>query len=267
MSEINLQDQKSQSGFVDADGLQIYFEKFGSGAPMVLVHGWGADLNSNWVASGWVKVLMQYRTVILIDVRGHGQSDKPHALDPYSYAAMCSDVLAVMDELNIQKSDFMGYSMGAFMGAYLLGHHAERFTSMVLGGIGDETESSAAQGTVIAHALRAADVTKIDGTYGKQVRLYIEANPNNDLESLAYSALKMWPEGFPRKIAGPNIVDALFPVLIVNGEDDHPYVDTADLLVNLLSNGRYHKIPGTDHLTVVSDERFKKVVIDFLTGH
>jgi pimeloyl-ACP methyl ester carboxylesterase len=62
------------------------------------------------------------------------------------YAAMSHDVLIVMDVLKITKADFMGYSMGA----YLLGHHPERFTSRVLGGIGNETELSAAQGSVNA---------------------------------------------------------------------------------------------------------------------
>ena len=59
---------------------------------------------------------------------------------------MSHDVLIVMDVLKITKADFMGYSTGA----YLLGHHSERFTSMVLGGIGNETELSAAQGSIIA---------------------------------------------------------------------------------------------------------------------
>ena len=254
------------SGLVDSDGLQIYYQRTGAGTPLILVHGWGADSNSNWVSSGWIDGLKQYRTVISIDIRGHGKSDKPHALAPYSYAAMSGDVLAVMNELEIEQADYLGYSMGAFMGAYLLGHHPERFASMVLGGIGDETRSSASQGAVIAQALRALDATKIDDPYGRQVRIYAEANSNNDLESLAFSALKMWPEGYPLKIAGPNLSNALVPVLIVNGENDHPYVDSADLLADALTNGHHLKIPGTDHLTVVADERFKKAVIDFLSG-
>ena len=254
------------SGFVDSDGLNIHFERFGTGPPMVLVHGWGADTRSNWLDSGWIEVLKTHRTVISIDVRGHGKSEKPYALDPYSYAAMSQDVVAVMDALKIHKADFMGYSMGSFMGAYLLGHNPERFTSMVLGGIGDETELSAAQGTAIAQALRAPDLASVDNPAGKSIRRFVESNPHNDLESLAYSALKMWPEGYPLEIAGPNIVRARFPVLIVNGEHDHPYVDSADRLAEALPNGRHLKVPATDHLTTVTDQRFKQAVVDFLTS-
>jgi pimeloyl-ACP methyl ester carboxylesterase len=252
------------SGFVDSDGLKIFFQRFGHGSPLILVHGWGADTRSNWVDNGWIDVLKEHRTVISIDVRGHGKSDKPHALDPYSYDAMSRDVLAVLDAHKIEQSDFMGYSMGSFMGAYLLGHHPERFTSMILGGIGDETDLSASQGAVIAQALRAPSMSSVTDPVGKAVRMYVESNPDNDLEALAYSALRMWPDGYPLRVAGPNIEAALFPVLIVNGEEDHPYVETADHFANALPNGKHIRIPGVDHLTAVPDERFKNAVIDFL---
>ncbi len=254
----------TRSGFIESDGLQIYFEQVGEGSPMMLVHGWGADAQSNWVDTGWVNILKKLRTVISIDVRGHGRSDKPYALAPYSYAAMSRDVLNVMDTLNIGKADYMGYSMGSFMGAYLLGHHPHRFESMVLGGIGDETESSAAQGEVIARALRATNAASIDNPVGQGVRRFVEANPNNDLESLAYSALRMWPEGYPLQIAGEKIAQADLPVLIVNGDKDHPYVDSADKLASALPNARHVTLPDADHLSAVTRKEFKQIVIDFL---
>jgi pimeloyl-ACP methyl ester carboxylesterase len=255
-----------RSGFIDSDGLQIYYEQVGTGLPMILVHGWGADTQSNWVDTGWVNALKHHRTVISIDVRGHGKSAKPHTLGPYSYAEMSRDVLNVMDALTVEKADFMGYSMGSFMGAYLLGHYPERFTSMVLGGIGNETQSSAAQGSVIARALRATDPASIDNSAGKSVRRFVETNPNNDLEALACSALKMWPEGYPLKIAGEHIGQADFPVLIVNGDQDYPYVDSADDIAAALPRARHKKLPGADHLSAVTHPLFKDIVIDFLNA-
>lgn len=178
---------------------------------------------------------------------------------------MSQDVLAVMDALQIARADFMGYSMGAFMGAYLLGHHPQRFSAMVLGGIGDETAASAAQGAVIAAALRAASLNEITDPMGRAVRSFVETNPDNDLEALAYSAQQMWPEGYPLQIAGAGLADAELPVLIVNGSNDHPYVDSADQLAAALRNGQHVRIPDVDHLTAVADERFKERVIEFLT--
>lgn len=254
-----------QSGHVESEGLQIYYQRQGKGPTMVLVHGWGTDTQSNWVDSGWIALLAQYRSVLSIDIRGHGKSDKPLALAPYSYPSLSQDVLSVMDALAIEKADFIGFSMGSFIGAYLLGHHPKRFNSMILGGIGDETEASAAQGVAIAAALRAPNLESIDSDAGKRIRLFIESNPNNNLPSLAFSALRIWPDGYPIKIAGPNIATAQFPVLIVNGEHDYPYVNSADRLVAALANARQLEIPDADHLSTVFDERFKKAAVDFLT--
>lgn len=96
--------------------------------------------------------------------------------------------------------------------------------------------------------------------------MYVEQNSDADLESLAYSAARMWPEGYPLKIAGSNIAEARLPVLIVNGEKDYPYVDTADRLADALPNGRHLRIPGTDHLSTVTDDRFIEAVVEFLTA-
>ena len=251
-------------GFVESDGLEIFFQRFGEGEPLILVHGWGSDSQANWIDTGWVDALSEIRQVIAIDVRGHGKSEKPLALEPYSYAAMSTDVLAVLDALGIETCDFMGYSMGSFMGAHLLAHSPERFTSMILGGIGDETEESAAQGVAIARALRAASLEEIEDERGRAVRRFVEANPRNDLLSLAFSAEQMWPEGYPLEVAGPNIATAEFPVLVVNGDDDHPYVESADRFVSALPNGRHVRLPGVDHLTAVTDQRFKALVVEFL---
>ncbi len=137
---------------------------------------------------------------------------------------------------------------------------------MVLGGIGDETDQSAAQGAVIARALRAGADGHEMTEYGRGVRQYVMANPDNDPEALAFSALRMWPDGYPLRLLGDDIEQAELPVLIVNGANDHPYVDSADQLAATLRDARHVRISDTDHMTVVADERFMQVVLQFLTG-
>lgn len=75
----------------------------------------------------------------------------------------------------------------------------------------------------------------------------------------------MWPDGYPLVLLGSDLQRADLPVLIVNGENDHPYVDSADQLAQALPDARHVRIPATDHLTVVPDERFKQAVMQFLT--
>ena len=131
-------------GFVESDGLKIYYESEGEGRAIVVVHGWGSSLQGNWVDTGWVEALRPMRRVVALDVRGHGASDKPRDQAVYSYAKMSHDVLAVMDHLGLETADYLGYSMGACMGASLLGQAPARFGKMILGGIGDETDESLA---------------------------------------------------------------------------------------------------------------------------
>ncbi len=251
-------------GFADCDGLQIHYTSFGAGRPIVLVHGWGTDLQHNWVETGWVEALRPIRRVIALDCRGHGLSAKPRAQAVYGYRAMSGDVLGVMDQLGIAKADFLGYSMGAFMGVCLLADHRERFGSMILGGIGDETPKSAGACVPIASGLRAADPDAIVDPIGRAARAYAAANPNNDLEALALSALEMWPEGYPLQLAGSGLKDVDIPVLVVNGSEDQPYVRSDERLVAAIPGARLCRIPGADHLTAVADPRFREAALDFL---
>jgi pimeloyl-ACP methyl ester carboxylesterase len=169
-----------------------------------------------------------------------------------------------MDHLHVGKADLFGYSMGAFMGAHLLGHERERFSSMILGGIGDETEESK-DASFIAEALRAKDVTRIQNPMGLAYRLFVASDPRNDLEALAASALQMWPEGFPLRLGGDGLAKVDVPVLIVNGSNDL-YARSAGKLAAAIPGARLVTIPGTDHLSVLPDRRFKDAVVGFLGG-
>jgi pimeloyl-ACP methyl ester carboxylesterase len=214
------------------------------------------------VDTGWITALKSARRVIAIDCRGHGQSDKPHEQALYGYAAMARDVVHLLDHLGIERADYFGYSMGAFMGAHLLGHERHRFSSMILGGIGDENEQTK-DASFIAEALRAKDASQIRNPVGLGYRLYVEVDPRNDLEALALAALQMWPEGYPLELGGPDLGKVDIPVLIVNGGDDH-YAESNGRLTAAIHGARAITIPDTDHLTVIEDSRFKKEVLRFL---
>ena len=251
-------------GFVDSDGIKIYYESEGDGRAIVLVHGWGSSLQHNWLETNWAEALRPIRRVVSLDVRGHGASDKPHEQAAYSYSQMSHDVLAVMDHLGLESADYLGYSMGACIGASLLGQSPERFSSMILGGIGDETDESLAALPKIVVGLRAADSAQVEDPIGAGFRAYAERDPRNDLEALALSALQMWPEGYPLKLIGPKVVDVKTPILIVNGANDHPYIDTVHTLRDALPSAQLTVIPDCDHLATVTDPRFKECVLEFL---
>lgn len=103
-----LPDIKDQ-GFVEHDGARIWFATYGSGPPVILLHG-GLGHSGNWGYQVPALVRSGYRAV-LIDSRGHGHSTRDTR--PFTYERMASDVLAMMDALNLEKAGLVGWSDGA----------------------------------------------------------------------------------------------------------------------------------------------------------
>jgi pimeloyl-ACP methyl ester carboxylesterase len=125
--------------FVTNQGVRIYYETIGYGPVLVMHHGTfgsGAD----WIDGGYVDALKADHQLILLDARGHGQSDKPHDPKAYNLALRASDVLAVLDELGIQKADYFGYSLGGWIGFDLARRAPERFGSFIFGASHPYTE-------------------------------------------------------------------------------------------------------------------------------
>src|SRR5690349_3136704 len=89
------------------DGVNISYDTFGSGDPVVLVHGLGSYVG-DWQAQ--IDALSREFQVVAIDLRGHGESDKPAG--PYSVALFASDVAAVIGGLRLGPSHVVGLSLG-----------------------------------------------------------------------------------------------------------------------------------------------------------
>lgn len=105
----------NEQGYVEYEGARIWYAAYGSGSPVILLHG-GLGHSGNW--SYQVPALLRsgYRA-ILIDSRGHGRSTRDGR--PYTYERMAADVLTVMDTLSIEKAGFVGWSDGAVIALIL----------------------------------------------------------------------------------------------------------------------------------------------------
>src|SRR6478672_6479320 len=117
--------------------IEIAYLDEGEGEPIVLVHGFAATKEVNWVEPGWVATLTEAnRRVIALDNRGHGASSKLYDPSAYHSATMADDVRALLDHLGLARADVMGYSMGARITANLALAHPDRLRSVILGGVG-----------------------------------------------------------------------------------------------------------------------------------
>jgi pimeloyl-ACP methyl ester carboxylesterase len=124
------------SGFVDIGGLDLYYERHGRGAPLVLLHDAMGTIESCF--SGLLSVLAPHFEVIAIELQGHG-----HTRDidrPLTYKGMAQDTVALLDVLGIDRAHFAGYNMGGAVALQLAFEHHERVDHLVFaGGVSFET--------------------------------------------------------------------------------------------------------------------------------
>jgi pimeloyl-ACP methyl ester carboxylesterase len=98
-----------------ADGIRIAYELVGAGPPLLLFHG-SLTSSAVWRMLGYVDALQAGHLLILVDARGHGDSDKPTTMDAYKIERLVDDVIAVLDDCQVPETAYLGYSMGGRVG-------------------------------------------------------------------------------------------------------------------------------------------------------
>ena len=114
-----------ETGRVKANGAQIYYAVYGSGDPLILLHG-GLGNTDYW--GGQIEAFSAEYKVIAIASRGHGRSTRDD--QAYGYHLMASDVLAVMDHLGIEKASIVGWSDGGNIGLDIAVNNPDRLVKL-----------------------------------------------------------------------------------------------------------------------------------------
>ena len=246
--------------YIDSNSIKIYYEIHGQGVPVVLLHGFSSSFARNWLHLGWVDLLTarDYQ-VIGLDLRGHGNSDKPH--DPASYGTevMSRDVLNLLEHLTIKKVNLLGFSMGGGIALHLAMNNSELVHRVAVTGVGDAAIKGRHNPKQLAEITLALTVENPDReatVFGRQFRNLVDV-PGNDLQALA--ALMDGP-GWPGYVEGKRPITA--PVLIVQAEHDE-YMPEVQHLIAMMPRARLTILSGADHLTVIRDQRCQKEVLSF----
>lgn len=117
-----------ESGYADINGLKMYYEVYGQGKPIVLLHGSFMNIPLNW--SHVIPLMAKDRRVIVTEMQGHGRTkDISREL---SYEGMADDVSGLLKHLNIDSADILGYSMGGGIAFQLAVQHPEQLRRLVI---------------------------------------------------------------------------------------------------------------------------------------
>jgi len=246
--------------YANNQGVRIHYEVEGDGTPLVLLHGL-SDICEIWHISGWVESLKKEYRLILIDVRGHGDSDKPHDSEAYAMRLLVNDAVAVLDDLKISKAHFLGYSMGGWIGFGIAKYSPQRFHSLIIGGMHPYARSNEPsikwvnvyRNTFASDSLDAsAKEALVKDWWGPTAakmphwRAYAQrVLPATDWEALTALLSKDWGHGFDDVL--PTMT---MPVLLFDGEADAFYPGVKEC-VKSIPNATFISFPGLDHADII----------------
>jgi len=252
------------SSFTTWDGLTIAYQEWGDasapGPVVVLHHGFVADADTNWVATGVVAALEQAgRRVLAPDARGHGCSQAPHDPGAYGEDRMARDLAALADELALEELDLVGYSMGAVVSLLFAASDA-RVRRLVVGGVGSGVvecggvDRRSLPNDSIIEALIAEDPETVRGSPGGWFRVLADA-VGADRLALAAQARSVYR-------GGVDLSAIRAPTLLLAGRDD-PLALRPRVLAGAIPLCTLRLVDG-DHATALADPEFAASIVHFL---
>ncbi len=263
-----------ESATFDSDGVQIKYVTEGQGEPVILIHGFVANAQLNWIAPGVFGALAKDYRVIAPDLRGHGQSGKPHGAENYG-PQMAKDIINLMDHLKIEKAHIAGYSLGGFLTVYLTANYPDRIICSIPCGAGwsapgserealtDEIAKSLESGQGITPLIKAlTPAGRPQPTQEQLDSMNKMLVTMNDPLALAGAARGIKALAVPKeKIAAITV-----PMRDIIGEID-PLKETVDALKGANPAVDVVVIAGGDHMNTFGDPAFAKALKDFIDQH
>jgi pimeloyl-ACP methyl ester carboxylesterase len=239
------------------DGAMVAYRETGEGRPLVLIHGYFSTAMVNWVRYGHAaKIAARGYRVIMPDLRGHGDSAKPHDASAYPPDVLADDGFGLIEQLGLADYDLGGYSLGGRTAVRMLARGAAPGRAIVAG-MGLEG---------ILHAAGRGD-------HFRRILANLGTFERGSPEWMAEAFLKT-VGGDP--VALLHVLDTFvdtprealaqirMPVLVLAGAEDHDN-GSAEALAAALPDGHHGVLPG-NHMSAVTKAELGSAIVDFLDG-
>ena len=237
--------------FANNNGIKIHYHTKGQGPHIILMHGFMGDIGS-WEKLGYPDTLAPNHTVVIIDARGHGKSDKPYNPIAYLDKTIATDVIAVMDDINVEKSHYFGFSMGGRVGFELAAYHPERFLSFILGaqtpGSRNEHGNESDRKRITLFEKGPEALKRVMARSKKEYESYLESTLTGDLK--AYTA-KTKANAMREDISG-HLIGLTVPCLVYAGESDSLAHESAKEHSGKMPTARFVSLPGLNHMESIA---------------
>ena len=256
---------------VEINGIETYYEDYGDGQPIVVLHG--ATANHQVWAEQLQPLTDDYR-VILYDLRGHGKTGSSD-LDRYTADTYADDLAVLVDALNLDQPVVLGHSLGGMIGYRFADEHPEKLSALItVGAITPESFSAGERAFKFAHSRVITPLMEykwvLDGAVWVQQKLFgDDSTPDRDrLEELREAHECETPElptdertkitrGLQEYLTSSwSWQSSEVPVLMLYGENE-PFIEShASYLKTKLDNCRTAEIPEASHNSQVDNPEF-----------
>ncbi|WP_411197618.1 alpha/beta fold hydrolase [Sphingomonas sp. C3-2] len=239
------------------DGTMLAWHEMGEGRPLVLIHGYFSNANTNWIRYGHAALLADagYR-VIMPDLRAHGESGKPHEAEAYPPDVLAADGFALLRHLGLTDYDLAGYSLGGRTVTRMLVQGAKPRRAVLCGMGYDGIIDTAGRGTYFRNVL--TNLGSFDrGTSEWMTEAFLKTTKGDPQALLLI--LETFVDTAPEQLAAIDL-----PVLVVTGEDDDDN-GSGEALAQAIPGARFLAIPG-NHMSAVTKSELGQAIRDFLAA-
>jgi pimeloyl-ACP methyl ester carboxylesterase len=198
------------SGYAPVNGIKVYYEVYGEGMPIVLLHGAYMTIDLNW--GQLIPELSKTRKVIAIELQGHGHT--PFSDRNLSRATLASDVEGVIDYLKIDSADVAGYSFGGSVAYQFAIQSPKRLRKLV---IISSTYKSSGWMPEVNNAFQSRKPEQFTNTPMKAA--YDEVAPDKT-KWTKFLEQMIALGGAPYNMGETNIAKITSPVLLIVGDND-----------------------------------------------
>lgn len=249
---------------LDRDGVNIYYETHGSGPAILLTHGYSAT-SQMW--KGQIEALARDHTLILWDMRGHGQSDSPADDAAYSEALTTADMAALLDQHGFETAVIGGLSLGGYMSLAFHADFRARVKALLVidTGPGYKRDEPRAvwnrQAAARAEAIEKHGVAALAGGSPERSR-----SVHKDLRGLVRAARNMLTQYNARVIESlPGIA---VPTIVVVGAQDKPFLAATDYMAAKIPGARKVVVPNAGHaVNIDQPAAFNAAILEFLNDN
>jgi 3-oxoadipate enol-lactonase len=258
--------------YVSNHGIHIYYEAYGSGVPIVFLHPFSTN---GYIWYFQIFPLAQTNQCVVLDLRGHGRSDKPQ--QGYSIKAMATDVTAVLDALAIEAAVFVGNSIGGMIAMQCSLDYPERVRgNVIVSSVTGLTRHMPAEALVafqqdyhgaFLRLFEGAVSAKTKQERGEildllQAQFMVEAN----FPAHVFTASSQDPEGVFNWDISDRLKDISQPTLVLAGEADQALpIEVNSILAENIPDAELRVVKDVGHFYQLEKPReFTNVVRQFL---